>query len=95
MDLISQLDCNYAAEGIVRQAFTYWTFGASQESFAKMFEVKKKHFFVGLNKNVKNPLFSRKIGYSYRSEKIDLADSEFRTPESKFRLFGSCLSRCF
>ena len=47
----------------------------------------KKHFFKS-----KIHYFQKNV-HPYRSEKIDLADSECRTPESKFRLFGSCLSR--
>ena len=40
-----------------------------------------KNFFV------ENPLFFDIPFNPYHSEKIDHADSEFRTPEAKFRLF--------
>ena len=47
----------------------------------------KNHFWGDPTIFAKNPLFSKRIGYPYRSEKIDLADSENRTTESKFRVF--------
>ena len=47
--------------------------------------LRQNNFFI------KIPLFS-KSGYNpYHSEKIDHADSEFRTPEAKFRLFISMI----
>ena len=36
---------------------------------------------------IENPLFFDISNNPYHSEKIDHADSEFRTPEAKFRLF--------
>ena len=39
------------------------------------------------------PLFFDIPFNPYHSEKIDIADSEYRTPESKFRLFWPWLSR--
>ena len=51
--------------------------------------LKRRYFFF----YIKIPLFS-KSGYNpYHSEKIDHADSEFRTPEAKFRLFMSMICK--